>query len=149
MIKLVFEGTAEEYEVVRDQFETEPPVTPSQNGAESAASLPHSHAYADIVRVLHRLPIPENHRRLFNALYEAGEPGLTRTALRAALDVNEGELNGILGALGRRINGTQGLHFNKGQGLSLALFLDTWKDSEWHYRLKPEVRQVLQDERLV
>ncbi len=140
---LEFEGSLQEYEAVRHLFESapEPAITTDQPPVGNDE-------YDDVVRVLRRLPIPENHRRLFRVLADAGEAGLTRADLRTALEMNDGELNGILGALGRRINGTHGLTFNKGQGIPLALFLDSWKDqtSEWHYRLRPPVRQALYDE---
>ncbi len=143
MIKLVFEGSVDEYAVVRPQFEA------TEQPAISEEPLTEHDVYDDVRRVLRRLPIPDNHRRLFQVLAAAGESGMKRSELRDALDITDGELNGVLGALGRRVNGTPGLNFNKGQGLALNLFFDTSKGHEWHYRLRPQAYKALQDEGLL
>ncbi len=144
LTRLDFQGTVDEYTAVRELFVTETDRPPVQDDPAVG-----SDEHDDIVQVLRRIPVPENHRRLFKVLAAAGESGLTRAELCSALEMNEGELNGILGALGRRINGTKGLRFNKGQGLALALFLDSWKDHDWHYRLRPQAKQALLNEGLL
>lgn len=65
--------------------------------------------------------------------------------LQTALCVTDGELNGVLGSLGRRINATHDLHFTKGTGTNFTLVFDNWNNGGWQYRLKPEARQVLVD----
>lgn len=204
LIKLVFEGTAEEYLAVREQFAVEssilhqgtapptlradlpsaaavsaaplsgaatepdvvtdtreqvssdpareptnvtgPVISPDTAEQANGASAPTATAADDIRRVLQRAPLPESARRLIGEVAAAREQGVARSDLRHALDLTDGELNGVLGTLGRRINATPDLHFQKGKGTSLALIFDIWNDNGWHYRLKPDARPVLEDE---
>lgn len=206
LIKLVFEGTADEYLVVREQFAAEspfPPLTSSgtttagptapaltadaamsepssslrmtsetelpdvvapastKEQADSPTSSPQAADDAevpaaattppevmDFTRVMQR-GLPDSVRRLLMEVATGGEAGVNRSDLRSALGIKDGELNGVLGTLGRRINGTPNLHFTKGKGTNLALVFDIWNDDGWHYRLKPEARQVLENEGLL
>ena len=59
-------------------------------------------------RVLRRHRIPPTQRAVYRALYEAGDDGLDFTALAATTGRSTEELSGVLGGLGRRVNGFVG-----------------------------------------
>jgi hypothetical protein len=55
-------------------------------------------------------------------------------------------MSGVLGALGVRINNTDGL--DDGEGI--VHVFDMWKvGSDWHYRMKPILREALELENVV
>ena len=55
------------------------------------------------------------------------------------------QLNGVLGALGKKINNTQGVDQVDPPGIGLLLQLHE-SDGEWHYQLKQTFRNVLDEE---
>ena len=122
------------------------PVAQAPGVPQSVASKPAQEEF--IRRVLHRMEIPPGQRELFKALYEAGEGGLPYPDLAQAIGREESQLNGVVGALGRRIKGTVG--FDTSVKFPIEVFFDISKvDGRWVYRLRPELRKVLQEEHLV
>ena len=57
---------------------------------------------------------------------------------------NEKELQGILGALGNRVNGTPGYGVTHEPGISMILHIDETQDVGWRYRLKPVMIEALE-----
>jgi ribosomal protein L29 len=87
------------------------------------------------------------HLRAEKALYDAGDEGLPMSGLSEALNRSRDQVAGVLGALGRRINGTPGLE-GKG-GILVVLDISEAKGGEWHYRMRPCLRQALELENVL
>ena len=98
-------------------------------------------------RMLTRIPIPYGQRTLYKALYEAGDEGLSKSDLAATMNRSAHELAGVMGALGHRINGTEGLE-GKG-GVEAVLDVERSEDGGWHYRMLPVLREALEIEGVV
>jgi hypothetical protein len=93
-------------------------------------------------RVLGRIPIPDGQRRLYKLLDEAGDEGLAPDALCEGMNLNRKELSGVLGALGRRINGTTDVP--KWINTAIELFFDfPSKAGTFHYVMRAELREAL------
>lgn len=101
----------------------------------------------DIKRMLTRLPIPNGQLQLYKALHTAGNTGLTNIELGRIMELTRLQIAGVLGALGNRINGTEGLQ-NKG-GVSIVFEISRLNNGDWHYKLRPIMRRILEQERIV
>jgi hypothetical protein len=144
--KLNFVGTAEEFATVAHLFAQSRTdlVTPAERAVSTTSSA--DDTTSEIIRrVLRRRQIPDGQRALYKALYAAGDRNVSQTELAAAMGRTEQELSGVLGALGNRVNGTEG---SEEQGVELLLYRNMM-DGEMHYRLRPEVFEVLRRESLV
>jgi hypothetical protein len=97
-----------------------------------------------IRRVIERKPpVPKGKKQLYQALYQAGNQGLEMNQLAKVMGRTKSELYGVLGALGRRINGTSGVHGKP--GIVYVLELAGFSDGDgWGWKMRPELRQVLQ-----
>jgi hypothetical protein len=137
--KLTFVGTVEEFAAVAHLFEEAPR---RMGRAHNSSQVTPEEL---MVQVLTRMPVPPAQRALYRALYDAGEAGLGATDLAAAIQRTEPELAGVLGALGRRINRTPGADAdpNNPPGVGL-MFNIVQKDGQWHYRMRDELRGVLE-----
>lgn len=89
----------------------------------------------DIVRVFCRIPMPWPQRIVVKALIEADAP-VRASALRDRLDVQPTAFPGIMGAFGRRIDGTKTETSHKGQKLLLHR---KWLGDENEYSAIPEL----------
>lgn len=145
--KLEFVGTAEELAAVEHLFvsgHTEDiELVQEHNGSSSDGEGKGRDA---IIRdVIRRRRVPEGQRQLYKALDKAGDQGLLKPKLAEAMGRTDKQLDGVLGALGKRIFGTKGT-----DGKGILLFLEiSWADGTWNYRLRPEVREVLKAEGLI
>jgi len=101
----------------------------------------------DIRRVLTRRRLPNGQLALYNALYSAGEHGLSSSDLAVAMNRSRDQISGVLGALGRRINNTEGLE-GKG-GIQVILDISEGDDGDWRYCMRPILRQALEAENIV
>lgn len=101
----------------------------------------------DIKRMLKRIPIPDGQIELYRFLYQAGETGMTNVELAKRMGRSRLQLAGVLGALGNRINGTEGLR-NKG-GLLVVFDVKQLSNGDWYYKMKPVLRKILEVERLI
>lgn len=97
-----------------------------------------------IQHVITREFIPYGQMTLYHALYKAGERGLTKAELAEQIrEGNRRSLTGVFGALGHRINGSEPF---KEQKPGTALFFErTRQDGDWHYRMRPELREAIED----
>ena len=97
-----------------------------------------------IMRVLTRAPISEGQLTLYQLLYTAGDNGMTAAELQEQLNISGPQFGGLTGALGRRINGTQGVAQSR-----LHFFIHSvyWVNikKELHYWLRPVFRKILED----
>lgn len=102
---------------------------------------------SDIRRMLTRRRVAGGQKDLYRVLSAAGDHGMAASDLAEAMERTRDQLAGVLGALGRRINNTEGL-----EGLGgICVVLDIWEgtNGEWHYRMKPILRQALEAENLL
>jgi len=102
---------------------------------------------ADIRRMLTRISISRGQQALYKALYQASEQGLSAAELATAMGRSRSQFAGVLGALGRRINGTEGLE-GKG-GIEVVLDISATDDGDWHYRMRSILREALEAENIV
>lgn len=129
--KLTFVGTVEEFAAIAHLF------------GGTARSAPPADEPELIRRVLERKQVPPGQRALLRALYRAGDAGLDAPELARAMDRSEPELAGVLGALGRRINGTPGANTAEPPGITLMLDV-TAAGNGWNYRLRDAARAALE-----
>jgi hypothetical protein len=142
--KITFKGTSEEFPSVAHLFATlGSEADPAAHPADGSLEQPNGANDELVRRVLNRMEIPPGQIALYKALANAGEERLSASALAAAMGRTEQVLSGVLGALGRRINGTEGVDQTNPPGIGLFLGY-TRENGKWHYRLRPEVRDALE-----
>ena len=106
------------------------------------ASTPNSHQ-EKIRKMISRRGVSQGQLQLYRILFEAGDSGISWAELVSKMARTRAQMAGVLGALGMRINRTEGL--DDGQGISHIL--DLWEDNgEWFYRMKPELREAIEQE---
>jgi len=119
----------------------EEPAT-AEPGAQTESDTP---APEDYHRLLTRIPVPRGQQQLYKALYDVGDQGLTHAELIVTMGRRDMRaLAGVLGALGKRVNGTPG--YGKAHKPATNMVLD-WKqldNGQWQMRLKPEMRKALE-----
>ncbi len=97
----------------------------------------------DILRVITRKSVSPGQITLYKALYEAGDQGLSKSELAAKVrEKDEVSLTGVLGALGNRVNQTDGLK-TQTKGVALLIEKDKVK-GELHYRMRSELRKAIE-----
>jgi hypothetical protein len=102
----------------------------------------------DAIRtMLTRIAVPEGQKLVYQALYDAGDRSLTGAELARATGRTIQQLSGILGALGLRIHGTK--QIDGRDGIDLVFEVREEPGGGWSYRLLPEARRALEEERLV
>jgi hypothetical protein len=97
--------------------------------------------------MLRRMHIQPGQLELYRVLYKAGSSGLVSSKLAQAMQRTPQQLSGVLGALGHRINGTEGLE-NKG-GISIVVDIKATYDGEWLYTMRPVLQKALEEEGIV
>jgi hypothetical protein len=93
------------------------------------------------------IAVPKGLKLVYKAQYEAGDRPLTGAELARATGRTVQQLSGILGALGLRIHGTKKIDGRA--GISLVFAVREEPGGGWSYRLLPEARRALEEERLV
>ncbi len=101
----------------------------------------------DIRRMLKRIPIPPAQRQLYEALYKAGDKGLSGGEISIELKRSRSQLAGVIGALGLRINATEGLG-NKG-GVAIIFDISRISSGDYVCKMKPLLRKALELENIV
>jgi CBS domain-containing protein len=120
--------------MAQQAIEPEPPVLPGAGPSPE-----------DYRRLLTRVPVPPGQRRLYRALYDAGDQGLTHDELVEVMGhQGRSNLRGVLGALGRRVNGTPGYGEDNQPGSAMVIHWEQLPDRQWRLRLKPAMRAVLE-----
>lgn len=117
-------------------------MSPSHNGAEDSG--PEQTVSDAIWRILTRIPIPVGQQKVYRALYDAHEHGLTGAELAQQIGRDISELSGVLGALGSRINQTEGSGLATKPGITLVFDIQKVTNNQWHYRMLPELRSALE-----
>jgi hypothetical protein len=104
---------------------------------------------AQLIRnVIERDPrLPQGQKDLYNVLFSAGDKGLDYATLAARIGRRVEQLNGLLGALGRRINSTSGVEGKPGVGLLFSLREQAPPKNSWGWAMKPEVRSLLAEQK--
>lgn len=96
--------------------------------------------------VLICMPVTRGQKQFYKALYDAGEQGLATNELIRVMGRRDGsDLAGVLGALGRRVNGAPGYGRSAGPGIGMLFTWEPRPDGQWQYRMRPELRQALED----
>ncbi len=97
-----------------------------------------------IWHVLTRIPIPGGQQKVYRALYDAHDQGLTAIELAQHIGRDVKELSGVLGALGTRINQTEGSGLAVKPGIALVFGMQKLANNQWQYRMLPELRAALE-----
>jgi hypothetical protein len=101
----------------------------------------------DIRAMLKRRPLKLKHIALFKALHKAGAAGMETKRLAEVMKITPQQLNGVLGALGSRINNTEGL---EDKGATLIIFdIRELNSGEWLYTMRPILQKALEEEGLI
>lgn len=99
----------------------------------------------DYHRLLTRIPVARGQRQLYKVLYDTGDAGLTHNELVIKMGRRDRqELAGVLGALGRRVNGTPGYGQREKPSGYMVLSWEQLNDGQWRLRLLPEMRAALE-----
>ncbi|MBN1668159.1 MAG: DUF262 domain-containing protein [Anaerolineales bacterium] len=94
-----------------------------------------------VLNMLRRIGMPRGQKELYRILAEAGDEGISWEELCQQMGRSKGQMSGVLGALGRRINGTPGLDDDRGIGHVVEI----WNvGPTWRYRMKPVLRTALE-----
>ncbi len=141
--RLSFMGSTEEFQRVAYLFAARP------EDGEGTSAKTGDGAVAFARHLLTRRRIPHGQLALFRALYAAGDEGLPKARLAAEMNRTEDELYGVMGALGRRINRTAGVEQVSAQGGTSTLLETRVTDGEQRYVMRPSLRQVLEELKLV
>lgn len=144
--RLNFVGTAEEFAAVEHLFVSghtgDIEIVQDHSGSSNGEVKEQDEVIRDVIR---RRPVSQGQRQLYEVLHEAGGEGVLKPALAKAMGRTDKQLDGVLGALGKRIFGTEGTG-DRG----ILLFLEISAESgTWRYRLRPEVGEVFQAEDLI
>ena len=95
-----------------------------------------------ITRILTRRFLPLGQMLLYRVLYQAGDRGLSYQELCQGTGMSQNEMNGVLGALGNRINKTEGLSAGQ-DGIGLLLRWDQI-DEVSVYFMRPELHAAIE-----
>lgn len=99
----------------------------------------------DYHRLLTRRRVPLGQRQLYQALYDAGDAGLTHAELAKVTGRRDtSAIRSILGGLGRRVNNTAGYGQKQKPGSGMALSWEELDDGQWRLRLLPGMRTALE-----
>ena len=99
----------------------------------------------DYLRLLTRIPVPRGQKQLYKALYDAGDNGLTHDELVEVMNRRDRrDIAGVLGALGRRVNGTPGYGEENQPASNMVIEWEELEDGQWRLRLRPEMRTALE-----
>ena len=100
-----------------------------------------------VKRVLERSPqLSPRLQTLFQILYQKGDQGLAYEELVAMMRLTMRQVNGVLGALGRRINNTTGVEGNPGIPylFEIVYVIDGDPDT-WGWRMRKELKKVIKN----
>ncbi|MFW6126126.1 MAG: hypothetical protein ACOC58_03385 [Chloroflexota bacterium] len=138
-----FEGTPEEFEVVKPHLGESTPNEEAVSVSETNEPVEPEEA---IRRMLTRRPISNGQRALYEALSEgrlAYDELLERTGRTGQ------QMAGLLGALGSRINSTRAIHQAGLPGNVGAVLKYERIDGERHLSLTPDAREALEAEGVI
>jgi hypothetical protein len=147
--RLTFKGTREEFAAVARLFSGQDlEVKPANEHRNGGASVEENFSAREelVRRVIKRKKIKKGQIGLYKAFANSEDEWLSKPQIAATMEISRQKLAGVLGALGRRINETDGVSNRPG----IDLFFEYRQDSEGHtlYRLRPEVRSILKQEGL-
>jgi len=134
--RLGFGDGSEETWTPPPPIELPQPLPPVEPGVSVAA----------VRRMVTRRRIPDGQRALYTAFYAASDEGMTTSQLFESTGRTAQELAGVLGALGNRINRTEGL---EDLGATTIVLDIRQAGSQWRYRMRPVLREALEAEGLV
>ena len=143
IIKITFDGTAEELKAAAHLFEDPQP-------AESAGDMPGQEptvAPQDAIRkMLTRLPVSNGQLAVYKAL---GAGRLEYTEFLKATGRTSGVMAGVMGALGRRINNTKEIHLAGLPGNTSAVLKWEKENGKGYFTLTPDAVEALKAEGII
>ena len=138
-----FEGTPEEFQTVAHIFG---PVDSETMADEDEEEVPMISPTEAIRVMLNRIPISNGQMRVYKILAEGR---LEHDEFLRRAERSSQEMAGVMGALGRRINGTKEIHAAGLPGNTLALFEWPKEGGKNYIELKPYALEALQVEGLI
>lgn len=97
-------------------------------------------------KMITRRRVPQGQLDLFQIVYQSGDDGISWSELVNKMNRTRKQMSGVLGALGVRINFTEGLDDDEG----INHVFDIWEiEGEWYYRMKPEFKEAIEQEGIV
>jgi hypothetical protein len=103
-----------------------------------------------IKKLIERQPsIPQGQKELYKFLYLAFPEGLSLGDLAQRMERTEQQIYGVLGALGRRVNNTDGIKGNPGVNYVLEFVknINSGEDQTWGWKMRLELKKVLETEK--
>jgi hypothetical protein len=97
--------------------------------------------------MLRRKYVTDLQRKLFKALVEAGDKGLTNSELAEKLGITRVQLSGVLGSLGTRIARSKGFEHDGGIGAIFESFPAA--NDQWLYKIRPILVKALEAEKII
>jgi hypothetical protein len=155
-----FEGTPREFREsgLGEQFivsngkansEQNEALAPEQTVPDSPSAAKLAQDEDFLRRMLRRSPVSRGQREFYGVLaQDAHGGGTARKEIGKQMGRTQKELDGVLGALGKRVNGTQRDDMDAAIGIGV-LFDIWWADDDWQYRLRPAFAKVLREERII
>ena len=143
--KLAFDGTSAEFEKIAHLF--------ADSQARESASTPKEESVGGVekefvLRILSRLPLSDNQKRVLQIIHETGDQYIGYSELAKGIKIEPSMLAGVLGTLGRRIKNTPG--FPETEESPITLFFEyKYENGEWHYRMCPLLREVVEETGIV
>lgn len=139
---VMFEGTTEEFEAVAHLFgKLSPSSEESANGHE-----PTIEPQKAIRNMLSRIDIPNGQLAVYKALVNGR---LEYNELLAKTGRVSREMSGVLGALGRRINGTEAIHKAGLPGNTSAVLVREKEGGKEYFSLTPDALEALRAEEVI
>ena len=103
-----------------------------------------------IKTLIERQPsIPKGQMELYKFLYLAFPEGLSLSGLAQKMERTEQQIYGVLGALGRRVDNTDGIKGNPGVNYVLEFVkkFNSGEDQTWGWKMRPELKNILETEK--
>ena len=104
--------------------------------------MPNHAALNDIRRIVTRKSIPPGQITLYKVLYEVGDQSVSNSILADQMRWGDTvSLRGVLGALGNRVNQTEGLTTQRSV---FDLMIERGeRNGELYYRIRPDLRTII------
>lgn len=116
-------------------------LSPGSVGASEISGKANGDKVSKIRYMISRREVSRGQMAIYEKLYDAEEKGLSSSELAKSIGRTRAQLAGILGALGKRINKTEGLDDDQG----IVHVFQMWQvKKDWYYRMKPELKDAIE-----
>ncbi|HKY54635.1 MAG TPA: DUF4145 domain-containing protein [Anaerolineales bacterium] len=103
-----------------------------------------------IKTIIERQPsIPTGQKELYKIMYSAYPNALTLSEMAQKMQRTEQQIYGVLGALGRRVNNTDGIKGTPGVNYVFEFVSNVHSNENqtWGWKMRPELKKVLETEK--